>query len=64
MRDASHPIWSLARLVVLMVTLTVTLMLTASQFDGTEIRTIVVTFVAGAGVEGVGQFLRSKSDRG
>ena len=52
MTDPKHPIWSIVRLTVMMTALTTILYLTASKFDATELRTIVMTFVAGLGIEG------------
>lgn len=40
MGHASHPIWSLLRLIVLMVALCVILWANASDFDATEIKTL------------------------
>lgn len=65
MADAKHPIWSLARLLILMVTLSFVLWLNASHFDETEVRTIIWVFLAAAGVEtGVQTLTRiSRDDR-
>lgn len=60
MQSADHPIWSLLRLVVLMLTLTFTLWINASNFDDTEIRTIIWVFMAAAGTEGMSQLLRRR----
>lgn len=56
MKDAKHPIWSLARLIVLMIALVITLWLNASHFDETELRSIITMFIAASGVEGISQF--------
>ena len=45
---ATHPIWGLIRLTVIMVTLVVVLFLTASQFDKTELQTILICFLTTA----------------
>lgn len=52
LHSASHPIWSIVRLAVLMGALIVVLYLTATKFDQTEIKTIIYTFFAAAGGEG------------
>ena len=49
---SEHVIWSLLRVAILMAALTAILFLTASNFDATEIRTIVLTFLFAAGTEG------------
>ncbi|MAH50412.1 hypothetical protein CMI37_31615 [Candidatus Pacearchaeota archaeon] len=53
--DVRHPVWSLARLVVLMATMCIVLKLNATNFDETELRSIIVVFIAAAGLETVGQ---------
>jgi hypothetical protein len=55
MANATHPIWALARLTVVMVALTIILALTAQRFDNTELQTILWMFLAVAGAEGIGQ---------
>lgn len=63
--DAKHPIWALARLLILMVTLSFVLWLNASHFDETELRSIIWVFLAAAGVEGGVQTLtRLMGDKG
>ena len=54
MANANHPIWMLVRLTIVMTTLVVVLMLTASKFDESELRTILTMFIALAGLEGAG----------
>lgn len=49
--DANHPIYSLIRSAIYLIALTVILWLTASRFDGTELRTILYMFLAAAGAE-------------
>lgn len=53
MMEAEHPVWSILRLFILMLSLVTILYLTASKFDGTEIRTILYMFLATAGTEGI-----------
>ncbi len=53
MSDPNHPIWPIVRLTILMTALTITLWLTASNFDYTEIRTIIITFLFAGTSEGV-----------
>lgn len=50
---ATHPIWALIRLTILMVTMTILLWINASNFDSTEIKSIVGVFMAAAAGEGV-----------
>ena len=50
--DGSHPIWSLIRLVIIMISLCVILYLEADSFDGTELRSILWMFLAAASAEG------------
>lgn len=58
MSSASHPIWSLLRLLIFMVALVATLWLNAAEFDDTELKTIITMFVVASGAEGVTQFAR------
>lgn len=60
MSAPQHPVWSLLRLAVVMVALCVTLWVNASQFDATEIKSIVTMFLVAAGAEGVSQLLGGK----
>ena len=65
MNNQNHPIWSLARLVVYMAGLVTILAFTASDFDSTELKTILTMFFIGAGAEGATSFvggLKRKSD--
>jgi hypothetical protein len=63
MPDAKHPIWSLIRLTIIMVTMCFVLWMNATKFDETEIRSIVTVFFVAAGVEGIGNYLqRGKKD--
>jgi hypothetical protein len=55
MANATHPIWALARLTVVIVALTTILAMTAQRFDNTELQTILWMFLAVAGAEGIGQ---------
>lgn len=57
--NANHPIWSLARLIVYMTGLVAILAMTASNFDNTELRTILTMFFVGAGAEGATSFVSS-----
>lgn len=57
MKEATHPIWPIIRLVVIMVGLTAVLYLTANNFDSTELKTIITMFLIGSGVEGVSAVL-------
>lgn len=60
MYEPNHPVWNLARLCVLMIALTLILWMTASRFDATELRTIILTFIAAAGVEALSRVLPNK----
>lgn len=51
--EASHPIWRLARTVVITTAVTIILLCTASDFDETEVITILLTFLSQSGAEGL-----------
>tara|TARA_E500000318_G_C3549550_1_gene208265 strand:+ start:653 stop:868 length:216 start_codon:yes stop_codon:yes gene_type:complete len=51
MADPNHPIWSFARVTVVLISLTITLWANASHFDSTELWSIGVIFVVLAGGE-------------
>jgi len=54
MGEAKHPIWTSLRLIVLMSTMSFVLWLNATNFDETEMKSIIWVFLAATGVEGVG----------
>ena len=60
MKDPSHPVWSLARMTISLIALSVILVLTANVFDETEIITIIGMFMVLGGVEGpsIAQYIR------
>ena len=58
----THPVWQLIRLAILMLTLSFVLWLNASNFDETEIKTIIWVFMAAAGVEGLSRFTIRKEN--
>ena len=58
--DPHHPAWSLIRLGMLLIAMTTVLWLTASNFDYTEIRAIIATFLAAASGEGIVRALTGK----
>lgn len=60
--SAKHPLWATMRLVVLMSTLTFVLWLNAEHFDQTELRSIIWTFIAAAGIEGTVQALTRRGE--
>ena len=66
MNSPTHPIWSLIRLTMLMVVLTVILWINATKFDATEVKALVQYFLAAASLEGgimaVKSVLKSKED--
>lgn len=49
--DASHPVWALARLTIVLIALGVILYLTADSFDNTELMTLLSMLFVLAGVE-------------
>ena len=49
--EAGHPIWAIIRTSVLLLSLVVLLWLNATNFDETEIRTIIAMFLAAIGTE-------------
>ena len=52
--DPRHPLWSFLRLMVVLVSLTLILVVQASEFDNTELNTIGLMFVTMATYEGAG----------
>lgn len=56
--DPGHPLWSIIRLTVLMIALVSVLYLNASQFDDTELRTIITMFMVAGGAEGITQIVK------
>ena len=60
-KSPDYPGVGLARLVLVMLTLTTTLYMTATHFDKTELRVIVGLFLTAAGAEGVtGMFWKKR----
>lgn len=58
MNSASHPIWSILRLSIIMLALNGLLRLNADEFNAGEIRTIFAMGLVAASAEGGSQFLR------
>ena len=59
--SADYPSIGLARLALVMMTLTATLYMTATNFDKTELRVIVGLFLTAAGAEGItGMFWKKR----
>jgi len=56
---ADHPIWSILRLVVLLVSMFGVLYINASNFDRTEIVSIVQLFIMAVGIEGGAKGLKA-----
>lgn len=56
----NHPVWSLIRLTILMIALCVILYINATRFDETELRSILMMFLAVAGLEGFTHILAKK----
>ncbi len=50
---SDHVVWSIIRLVAILAFLTITLAINASDFDETELKTLLWTSFAIAGTEGV-----------
>ena len=51
-KDHNHPIWPIVRLSILMLSMSFVLWLLSSNFDKTEIRSIILIFVTAASTEG------------
>ena len=58
-KPANHPVWGFARLVMVMITLSATLFMTATHFDKTEVQSIILLFLVAAGVESATGIVRS-----
>ena len=58
MNSPGHPFWAVLRFALLMTAMCVTLWLTASDFDATEVRTIATMFLAAGATEGGVQLIR------
>lgn len=56
--SANHPVWALARLVLVLTALTLILWMNASEFDNTELQTIIGMFLVVGATEGVPAMLR------
>ena len=63
--NPEHPIWGITRLLIVMTALVVTLWLNASNFDETELKTIITMFIVAAGAEGATGFISrfTKNDK-
>lgn len=55
-----HPVWNLLRLVVIMTTLYAVLKMNASNFDFTEIKSVIMMFFAMLGAEGITALIPKK----
>lgn len=62
MPDANHPLWPIIRLSVFMLTLIIVLWANASQFDATELRTILTMFFVATGAETFTGAFRKRND--
>lgn len=56
--DPAHPMWPLARIIVMMSALVAILKMNASHFDATELKTILTMFFLALGGEGVQKALQ------
>lgn len=54
-----HPLWGILRLLIVMTALTITLLLNASKFDETEIKTIITMFLVAGSAEGATKLIDS-----
>jgi len=61
MHDPKHPIWAIIRTAIMLVALAFVLWINASNFDDTEIRTIVAMFLAAIGAETATKFMAKPS---
>lgn len=61
MHDPKHPIWAIVRTTIMLIALVVVLWVNASNFDATEIRTIIAMFLAAIGAETATKFLAKPS---
>lgn len=59
-----HPVWGIARLLIVMTALVVTLWLNASHFDETELKTIITMFIIAASAEGATGFISQFGNKG
>lgn len=64
MNNPAHPIWSLLRLTILMIVLSLILYFNASDFDATEIKTLTQYFLAAASLEGGVAVVKSMISKG
>ncbi len=64
MHDPDHPIWSLLRYAILMLVLTGVLWQNASNFDMTEIKSLITMLIVMTGWGGVEQVLRKRKLKG
>ena len=64
MNNPNHPVWSLARLVVLMTTLITVLYMNSSQFDSDEFDVIKWFLLAASGTVGIEYFLKKTINGG
>ena len=58
MNNVNHPVWALARLIVLMLTLVVILYLNSNQFDSDEFEVVKWFLLAASGTVGMEYFLK------
>jgi len=56
--NPKHPIWSLIRLAIIMVPLSIMMFLNATNFDDTEIKTIGGMLLVACGAEGLQSYLQ------
>jgi len=60
--NPNHPIWGLARTIVIMIGVTGILAVTASKFDESELKTILMLLPVVIGSETIGAFFRGKKE--
>lgn len=64
MHDANHPVWAILRTVVLLAALVIVLWLNATDFDATEIKTIVAMFLTAIGAETATKYFSKRGGDG
>lgn len=58
MKNPDHPLWKLLRLLILMAAMTAILWVNASDFDVTEVKSVVMMLFALAGADGLERVVR------
>jgi len=61
MHHPKHPIWAIIRTAIMLLALVIVLWVNASNFDSTELKTIVAMFLAAIGAETATKFMAKTS---